>query len=76
VKRNLEELLGSVYEADYVDLEKVAEGAGGYKTAAEIEAEIRNLTGEMLSAAEKLDFEHAAALRDRISRLRQAELGV
>ncbi len=76
VKRDLEELLQSVYEQDYLDLEKVAEGLGSYKTPAEIEKEIIALTKEMLGFAEKLEFEKAGSVRERIARLRQAELGV
>ena len=37
----------------------------------EVEALIQELTGEMLSAAEALEFERAALLRDRIRQIRR-----
>lgn len=36
----------------------------------DVEAEIMNLEAEMLTAAENLEFEKAAALRDRIKELK------
>ena len=38
----------------------------------EVEDLVLRLEGEMLSAAERLEFERAAELRDRISRLKEA----
>ena len=38
---------------------------------AELESLIAELTGEMLAAADALEFERAAQLRDRIRSLRQ-----
>ena len=46
--------------------------SGGFNTN-EIEELISELTGEMLSAAEALEFERAAQLRDRIKELRKKE---
>ena len=43
-------------------------------TPEEIPALVESLRGEMLRAAEALDFERAAELRDRIRSLTQTEL--
>ena len=39
----------------------------------EREAEIKRLTNEMKQAAKKLEFEHAAYLRDKINKLREGK---
>jgi excinuclease ABC subunit B len=73
IVKSLDEVFGSVYEADYLKVPIEAEtGAERGKTPAEIEAEVAGLTKEMHAAAEALRFEEAAALRDRIRYLRKA----
>jgi excinuclease ABC subunit B len=77
IVKALDEVLGSVYEADYlkVDLE-VAETGAKYDDRAALEREIENLRSEMKKAAAKLDFERAAELRDRIRFLEKIDLSV
>jgi excinuclease ABC subunit B len=76
VKKEIGELLASVYEADYAPIPAVAEPTGGYRSFEELEAEIRRLEEEMRLAVKRLEFETAAELRDRIKALRQAEFGL
>jgi excinuclease ABC subunit B len=47
-----------------------------FHSQAELDAEITRLESEMKSAAANLDFERAAALRDRLKTLRNRELGL
>ena len=73
IVKSIDEVLGSVYEADYLKVPIEADGgAEKGKTPAEIEAEVAGLTKEMHAAAEALRFEEAAALRDRIRYLKKA----
>lgn len=58
---------------DSLEVTKVAEDQASYVVEDEVmdvEAEIMNLEAEMLIAAENLEFEKAAALRDRIKELK------
>ena len=65
-------MLGSVYEADYfrvpIQEEKGDETA---RRPEEIEKEIAGLQAEMRIAADKMRFEEAAALRDRVRYLKK-----
>ncbi|HSE57593.1 MAG TPA: excinuclease ABC subunit UvrB [Nitrospiraceae bacterium] len=63
-------------EADYVQLDLVAEPAAGYGKTGTVEELIQQLEGEMKAAAKQLEFERAAALRDRIRVLRLKGLEV
>ncbi|MBI4168471.1 MAG: excinuclease ABC subunit UvrB, partial [Acidobacteria bacterium] len=68
----IDEVLGSVYEADYLKVPiEAAEGEEQGRRPEEIEAEIGRLQREMRAAAEKMRFEEAAALRDRIKYLKK-----
>jgi excinuclease ABC subunit B len=64
-----------IYDADYVDIPIAAEKAAKYG-AAELPRMIRKLQKEMKQAAERLDFEAAAELRDRIRELQNQELAL
>jgi excinuclease ABC subunit B len=62
-----------IYDADYVDIPVAAEPAAKYG-AAELSRLIRKLQKEMREAAQRLEFETAAELRDRIRKLQEQEL--
>ena len=64
-----------IYDADYVDVPLAAEGAAKYG-AAELPRMIRKLQKEMKEAAQRLEFENAAHLRDRIRELQEQELAL
>jgi excinuclease ABC subunit B len=74
VVKKIEDVLGSISERDYLREPRIAEEAGKYRTMEDLEAELSRLEKQMRAAAHKLDFERAAALRDRIRYLRQQEL--
>jgi len=67
--------LVEVYEADYVTVPLVAEKAGKYKPD-DIPRLVQQLKKEMKRAAENLEFEKAAELRDRIRELEEREIGL
>ena len=72
VKRAIDELMGSPIEADYstVPLEE-QEAEEVFESLEALDAEVAKLEGRMHRAAEKLEFEEAAQLRDRIRYLRE-----
>jgi excinuclease ABC subunit B len=72
VRRALDDLLGTPLAADYstVPLES-AEEEPLFEDQEALEAELRKLEREMLEAAERLEFEVAAARRDRLRLLRE-----
>jgi excinuclease ABC subunit B len=74
VVRAIDDVMASVYEADYVTPAKREREA--FRTQAELDAEIARLEMEMKSAAANLDFERAASLRDTLKTLRSRELGL
>ncbi|MEN8263102.1 MAG: excinuclease ABC subunit UvrB [Nitrospirota bacterium] len=74
IKKDITNILDSIYEADYWTVPVVAEEKAEYHS----DEEIRGLEEKMKQAAEKLEFEKAAELRDRIRAIRdkQISLGV
>ena len=76
VVRQIDDVMSSVYARDYVMGPAFGESLETFRTQAERDAEIGRLEAEMKSAAANLEFEHAAALRDRLKTLRSRELGL
>jgi excinuclease ABC subunit B len=74
IRKNIENILGSVYEADYFTVPAMAEESGEYLTPDVIRDMITGLEKRMKEAAKKLRFEEAARLRDQIRELKQVEL--
>jgi excinuclease ABC subunit B len=70
IKKQIRDVLGSVYEMDYFTLPSAGEEAGEYLLPEEIPRRIVALEAQMNKAALDLDFERAAELRDRIAELR------
>jgi excinuclease ABC subunit B len=67
--------LVKIYDADYVEIPVAAESSAKYG-AAELPRLIRKLQKEMKEAAQRLEFEAAAELRDRIRKLQEQELAL
>ena len=76
VRKNIGDILDSVYERDHVrpDISGVAKG--GQLVGANLKTHLEHLEREMRDAAADLDFERAARLRDEIKRLRETELAI
>jgi len=74
IVKSIGEILGSVYEHDYAPIPKVAEEGPDPITAKELEREVKRLGKAMKQASQRLEFEKAAEIRDRIKELRQLEL--
>ncbi len=75
IVKDIDEVLASVYERDYLTV-GTREERLPYRTTAERDAMLAQLQREMKAAAADLDFERAARLRDRIRELRVADLGL
>jgi len=75
VRSEIKDILSSIYEADYWTVPAVAEEEAGYAYSEEA---MIQLESEMKEAARKLEFERAAALRDRMKamRNRMIEVGI
>ena len=65
----IDDVLSSVYERDYVTVPVVREAEEEFATQAELDAHLRSLEADMRTAAANLEFERAAALRDKIRAL-------
>ncbi|MEE9275634.1 MAG: excinuclease ABC subunit UvrB [bacterium] len=77
IRRKMDELLESVWERDYVDVGGVAEGEPAYGEMPAGDAEtLEELRVQMREAAQRLEFERAAELRDRIIAIERSCLGV
>ena len=76
IVKAIADVLTSIYESDYVTVPSVAEPAAEYVTSGELPRMLEDLKREMREAAEKLEFERAAELRDRIRELQQMELAL
>ena len=76
IRKAIHNILGSVYEADYVTVPIAAEPAAPYGASEEIPEIIARLKREMREAAKELEFEKAAELRDRIRELTDVMLAL
>jgi excinuclease ABC subunit B len=74
--KDIDDVLSSVYERDYLTIPVARDQRLLYRTVAERDALLADLQREMKAAAANLDFEAAARLRDRIRELRIADLGL
>jgi excinuclease ABC subunit B len=73
IQSTIKDVLASVYEQDYVTVPMAAEELMPYAVE-DLPARLALLKKEMKAAAKKLEFERAAALRDRIRALEDGGL--
>jgi excinuclease ABC subunit B len=71
IRKEIRDILSSVYEADYVTVPALAEEKVAYRSADDLERQIAGLEKAMKEAAARLEFEEAAGLRDEIKELRK-----
>ncbi|NKB89825.1 MAG: excinuclease ABC subunit UvrB [Acidobacteria bacterium] len=75
VIKHIADDFGAFYSRDYMDAE-VAEEPDSDLSAGEVDKRVAELEKEMLSAAEELDFEQAASIRDQMQELRRRYMGL
>ncbi len=73
VKKNISNILASVYEKDHLTVELQAPPT---LTGKKLAQHIRSREKAMLKAASDLNFEEAASIRDEIRRLRETDLEI
>ena len=76
IVKDVNGVLSSVYEQDYVTVSLSEEPKEKFRTETEFKAYLASLETEMRAAAANLEFERAAGLRDKARDLRQRQLGV
>jgi excinuclease ABC subunit B len=69
IKKSISNVLGSIYEADYVTVPVDAKGKIIPAKEEDLPELIKSLTAEMKQAAKNMEFEKAAGLRDEIKEL-------
>jgi excinuclease ABC subunit B len=74
--KNIDDVMSSVYERDYLTVPAVREAEEEFRTQDQLDAFVAELQLQMKAAAANLEFEKAATLRDRVKRLRSRELGL
>jgi excinuclease ABC subunit B len=76
IKRQIGNVLASVFEQDYVTVAPVADTGAREFVGKDLKSSIADLEKRMRAAAADLEFEQAARLRDEIKRLEALELGI
>ena len=74
IERAIHSPMGKLFEGDYVDLSRAAEKGEEYLPVDQVASMVEKLRKEMFKAAENLEFEKAAELRDRILGLQNRAL--
>ena len=75
VRKNVNDILAGLYQGD-TDMARVTATVDIPKPGANLEAVLDGLRADMRKAAENLEFEEAARLRDEIKRLEAVDLAV
>jgi len=76
IRKEIHDILHSVYEGDYVTVPTVEERVVEYQSVVELDERILALEKQMKAAAVKLEFEEAARLRDEVKALRLQRMEV
>lgn len=71
IRKEITAVFDSIYESDYVTVDKISEPEIPYESVDNIDTLIVDLEKEMQAAAKELAFEKAAVLRDQISELKK-----
>jgi len=76
VIRDIDDVMSNGYERDSAAGTAFGDSPEIFRTRAELDAELARLEHEMKAAAANMEFERAAALRDRLKALRTHDLGL
>jgi excinuclease ABC subunit B len=76
IQKNIRDILSSIYERDYADMNAEVKTSQGTINLRQIEKTIKQLEKNMTEAARTLRFEEAAEFRDEIKRLKRIRLAV
>lgn len=76
ITKNISDIMGSVYEADYVTIPIVAEGKEIYLSGEELAKELKRLEKKMKRLAKEYKFEEAVVVRDEWLQLQERQLGL
>ncbi|CUH39388.1 Excinuclease ABC subunit B [Jannaschia seosinensis] len=75
VRKNVEDVLAGLYKGD-IDMNRVTAKVDKPTTGGNLQAHLDAMREQMRKAAENLEFEEAARLRDEVKRLEQVDLVV
>ncbi|SDI13100.1 excinuclease ABC subunit UvrB [Alloyangia pacifica] len=75
VKKNVDDILAGLYQGD-VDMNRVTATIDPKQQGSNLEAVLDGLRADMRKAAENLEFEEAARLRDEVKRLEAVDLAI
>lgn len=75
IRKNIGDVMQSVYEQDHYNVDLGLDDAS-HMIGHNLEAHIESLEKSMRTAAENLEFEEAARIRDEIKKLQDRELGI
>ena len=75
IKKNVKDVLEGVFEGK-TDLERITAKIDTKKFGDNLQAHLNGMRKEMFTAAENLEFEEAARLRDEINKLEKVELSI
>jgi excinuclease ABC subunit B len=75
VRKNVDDILAGLYKGD-VDMNRVTATVDKPMVGSNLQAHLDGLRAEMRKAAENLEFEEAARLRDEVKRLEAVDLAV
>ena len=76
VKKNVEDILSGLYKGDTDQSRVTATVGANLQGGSNLQAVLDGLRGDMRKAAENLEFEEAARLRDEVRRLEAVELAI
>jgi excinuclease ABC subunit B len=74
VRKQIDEVMNSVYERDYLDYTRISEDKAVYLSPEKRMKKMEELEKLMKEAARSLEFEKAAQLRDELVKLKKREL--
>ncbi len=75
IKKNVDDVLSGLYNGD-TDQSRITAKVAKPLVGANLAAHLEGLRAEMLKAAENLEFEEAARIRDEVKRLEAVELAI